>query len=149
MNQDRIRYLIAAAAIGFVVVRSDAGKAVLGGVGRPTAVAYDGPMRDVNAAARRMSPEHRAALSEALKQASESTRNDTLGLLATTGQWQRAMQGALQFGYRDGGRVDVRYPEVAAALQAELSRAAGADDTRIVDRSKLADCALELSKAVR
>jgi len=149
MTQDHVRYLIAAAAIGFVVVRSDLAVSVLGGADKPVAAAYDGPLREAHAAARKMAPEHRAALSQALEQASQSTRNDTLGLIATTGQWQRAMQGALQFGYRDGGRVDTLYPDVAAALQAELSRAAGPDDAKVLDRARLADCALELAKAVR
>lgn len=149
MSDDRFRWVVVAAALAFVAVKTDLPGRLLGGAAAPSAAPYSGPLQDLHAAARSMAPEHRAAMAEAFGQVASSMRSDTLGLVGTTRQWQRAIQGALQFGYRDGGRVDQRYPAVADAIQAEVARVAGPDDVKIVDRQRFIDCPAEIAKAVR
>lgn len=150
MSDDRFRWVVVAAALAFVAVKSDLPGRLLGpGGAAPSAASYAGPLKELHAAARSMAPEHRAAMAEAFGQVASSMRSDTLGLVGTTRQWQRAIQGALQFGYRDGGRVDQRYPAVADAIQAEVARVAGLDDVKIVDRQRFIDCPAEIAKAVR
>jgi len=150
VNDDRLRFLVLAAALGLVAVKEDLPSKLLGKP-KPVAVAddYTGPLTRLHAAAVKMAPEHRAAMAEAFNQGADSVRDDNTGLIATTRQWQRAMEGILQFAYRDGGRIDTRYPDVALAIQEELSRVAGGEEVRITDRQRFIDCPRNLAAAVK
>lgn len=151
MNEDRLRWLAVAAVLGIVAVNNDIPAKLTGAKPKPVTPAddYTGSLTRLHAAALKMAPEHRAAMAEAFTQGADSVRDDNTGLIATTRQWQRAMEGILQFAYRDGGRVDTRYPEVALAIQDELSRVAGGEEVKIQDRQRFVDCPRQLAAAVK
>ena len=74
-----------------------------------------------------MEAHDRLVLGEALGAAGEMLEADKLGLVATTEELQRFTRAALEFEYQGLGKPTKKYPEVAKAIQAELSKAIGSD----------------------
>jgi hypothetical protein len=151
LNADNVRY----AAVLAVLVALGARNGIinipaLGAPKPPPVVAsdYTGRMADLHRESRRMDPAHRAAMSQAFGLAADSYQRDS-STVETTRQWQRFAEATLQFAYRDMGRVDVRYPEIARLLTAELSRVAGGEEVRIQDKAPFVDVLREISRAVR
>ena len=137
MNESTARFALVAAALGFVAYQNDL-PAKLGK--KPVAPAvvvadYKGDMTKLHKASLDMAPEHRAALAEAFAAGASSLRDDP-GTVQTTAQWQRYVEAVSQFSYRDMGRVDKKYPDVADLIQAEVSRVAGGEEVAIGPRKR-------------
>lgn len=144
-----LRYLLIAGIVGYLAV-SNGVPAKLGiDLDQPTAVVYSGSLSELHRASRVMRPEHRAQLSAAFAAGADTYAADD-GTVEMMAQWQRYAEAVVQFGYRGMGRVDARYPEVAKAIVAELSRASGTEDVAIAGRKQgLVAVLREISAAVR
>ena len=137
MNENTARYALVSAALGLFAWQNDL-PAKLGK--KPVAPAvvvddYQGDLTKLHKASREMAPEHRAALAEAFAAGASSLRDDP-GTVQTTAQWQRYVEAVSQFSYRDMGRVDKKYPDVADLIQAEVSRVAGGEEVAIGPRKR-------------
>jgi hypothetical protein len=138
MNENTARYALVAAALGLFAYQNDLPAKL--GLGKPPAPAvvvddYEGDMTKLHKASREMVPEHRAALAEAFSSGASGLRDDP-GTVQTTAQWQRYVEAVSQFAYRDMGRVDKRYPDVADLIQVEVSRVAGGEEVAIGPRKR-------------
>lgn len=138
MNENTARFAIVAAALGLFAYQNDLGAKL--GIGKPAVPAvvvvdYKGDLTKLRKASREMAPEHRAALAEAFSAGASGLRDDA-GTVQTTAQWQRYVEAVSQFSYRDMGRVDKKYPDVADAIQAEVSRVAGGEEVAIGPRKR-------------
>ena len=151
MNADNVRYAAVLAVLLALGARNGVINIPLLGGPKPPAVVdsdYTGRMADLHRESRRMDPAHRAAMSQAFALAADSYQRDS-STIETTRQWQRFFEATLQFAYRDMGRVDSRYPDVARQLTAEASRVAGGEEVRIQDKTPFVDALRECSRAVR
>jgi hypothetical protein len=138
MNENTARYALVAAALGLFAYQNDLPAKL--GLGKPPAPAvvvedYKGDLTKVHKASREMAPEHRAALAEAFSAGASGLRDDP-GTVQTTAQWQRYIEAVSQFSYRDMGCVDKKYPDVADAIQVEVSRVAGGEEVAIGARKR-------------
>lgn len=138
MNENTARYALVAAALGLFAYQNDLPAKL--GIGKPAAPAvvvvdYKGDLTKLHKTSREMAPEHRAALAEAFSAGASGLRDDA-GTVQTTAQWQRYVEAVAQFSYRDMGRVDKKYPDVADAIQAEVSRVAGGEEVAIGPRKR-------------
>lgn len=96
-----------------------------------------------------MDARDRQGLAEALQAAGRMIEDDRAGLLTTTEAVQRAARGAVAFGYTSFSTA--KYPQVAAALQAELEKASGDTSAPATPalRQKIAGVLEEAARAVR
>jgi hypothetical protein len=152
MNENTARYSLVAAALGLFAWQNDLPAKL--GIGKPPAPAvvvadYKGDLTKLYKASREMKPEHRAALAEAFSAGASGLRDDA-GTVQTSAQWQRYVEAVSQFSYRDMGRVDKKYPEVADAIQAEVSRVAGGEEVAIGARKReFVSVLSDIAEAVR
>ena len=126
--------------------------AVAGSSGLPSSSlrqTYSGPMASVHSSAAGMDARDRQGLAEALQAAGRMIEDDRAGLLTTTEAVQRAARGAVAFGYTSFATA--KYPQVAAALQAELEKASGDTSAQATPalRQKIAGVLEEAARAVR
>ena len=117
----------------------------------PASGPYTGPLTALHAAAGSMDAHDRLVLGEALEAAGEMLEADKLGLVATTEELQRFTRAALEFEYQGLGKPTKKYPEVAKAIQAELSKAIGSDVAPVTSsmRRDVAAALVEAGKAIR
>lgn len=152
MNENTTRLALVAAALGLFAYQNDFPAKL--GLGKPPAPAvvvadYKGDLTKLHKASREMKSEHRAALAEAFSAGASGLRDDP-GTVQTTAQWQRYVEAVSQFSYRDMGRVDKKYPDVADAIQAEVSRVAGGEEVAIGARKReFVSVLSDIAEAVR
>jgi len=112
---------------------------------------YTGPLTALHSAAVSMEPHDRLVLGEALEAAGEMLDADKLGIISTTEELQRYIKAATEFEYQGLGKPTKKYPEVAKAIQAELSKAIGSDVAPVTSsmRRDVSAALVEAGKAVR
>jgi hypothetical protein len=146
MNPNLVR--MAGAAI--LVYLAMSGK-MPGGVVVPSSGPYTGPLTALHSAAGSMEPHDRLVLGEALEAAGEMLDADKLGIVATTEELQRYIKACTEFEYQGLGKPTKKYPEVAKAIQAELSKAIGSDVAPVTSsmRRDVSAALVEAGKAIR
>lgn len=145
MNTTALRLAAAAALVYFALTAA-------GGGGLSVAVApYAGTLPNVHTASRVMAAADRRALSEALTAAGEMLGADNLGLVGTTEEMQTFVKACLEFDYQGLGKPSAKYPSVARAVQADISKAIGEDVAQVTPEKRAAVAAvlIEAGKAVR
>jgi hypothetical protein len=96
-----------------------------------------------------MDAHDRQGLSEALAAIGKMVRDDRMGSIKTAADIQKMIEVGLDFGY---STFQVKtYPEVAQAVQAEVSKAVGADDSPAdsAAKSRAATAIEEIGRAVQ
>ena len=146
MNGSTIRLIAAAAIVWY---------ALSGGMPSVGPVApsgpYTGSMTALHDAAKTMDPKDRAVLAEAIGAAGDMLAADQLGLVSTTEELQRYVKAVTEFDYLGVGKPTTKYPAVAKAFQAELTKVIGSDVAPVTPavRSAVAAALAESSKATR
>lgn len=145
MNNDLIRYGLAAAVLWYVFAGPAAGPVA------PVSGPYTGPMTALHTAAASMEPHDKAVLSEALSASGEMLAGDVQGLVSTTEELQRYIKAVTEFDYIGVGKPTAKYPAVASAIQSELTKVIGTDVAPVTPamRSAVSAALTEAGKAVR
>ena len=145
MKPTGTQMMVASALVVAALVFSVGGPGIHAGGGH----AYAGKLSALHAAADGMEGRDRAGLSEALDAGAAMLERDAAGLVTTTAQAERFVRGVLGFGYT--AFAVKKYPAVAAAVQAELEKATGADDVRMTPeiRSRVVESLRESAAAIR
>ena len=137
-----IRLAVAAAIVWYA----------LGMPGLPSAVSvppYGGGLAALHTESRAMQPVDRQGLAEALSAAAKMLEGDRAGLLKTTEDVKEFVRGVVAYGYTSFSVA--KYPQVAAAVQAELEKAVGGEVTAVTPeiRSRTAAALVQAAEAVR
>jgi hypothetical protein len=145
VNNDLIRYGLAAAVLWYVFAGPAAGPVV------PSSGPYTGTMTALHTAAASMDGKDRAVLSESLGAAGEMLAGDVQGLVSTTEELQRYIRAVTEFDYIGVGKPTAKYPAVASAVQSELTKVIGTDVAPVTPamRSAVSAALTEAGKAVR
>jgi hypothetical protein len=110
---------------------------------------YDGPFTKINQHASKMDPSDRQGLSEALMAVGKMIEDDKLKLINNTEQLQKAVQGAINYGYTSFSIK--QYPELADEIKVELDNVIGDKVILVSDnlRSQVSNTMIEMSKAIK
>jgi hypothetical protein len=136
-----VRAAVAAAVLWYVF----AGGTVPGVVSTP----YTGPLTALHSAAASMESKDKQGLSEALLAIAKMIADDRLGSIKTNADLQKMVEVGLDFGY---STFQVkRYPAVAQAVQAEISKAVGSDagPVDVATKSRASAALEEAARAIR
>jgi hypothetical protein len=146
MNATTVRMILAAGIVWYALTGG-----AIPTVGVVSHGPYTGPLTELHTAASLMASHDRAVLSEAMEAAGEMLAGDTLGLVSTTEELQRYIRAVTEFDYVGIGKPTQKYPAVAKAFQAELTKAIGTDVTQVTPaiRSAVAAALAESSRATR
>ena len=98
-----------------------------------------------------MEPTDREWLADAFKAGGEMVGADGRGLIADSEKAQSFVVGLLQVDYNGVFKPSKKYPSLADSIEVELTKCIG-DEIRPLtdsDRSSLANCLNEMSKAIK
>jgi hypothetical protein len=110
---------------------------------------YTGSMSSLHSAAGSMDAKDRQGLSEALAAIGKMVSDDRLGAIKTSSDAQRGIQTMLNFSY--SSFQTKKYPEVASAIESELSKAVGTEVGTLSssDKARIGSLLEEMGRAVK
>ncbi|MGA0041056.1 MAG: hypothetical protein ACO3NZ_14520 [Pirellulales bacterium] len=145
MNQQTFRIAVAAAVVWYAL-----GTPGLNTPGIGPAAPYSGPMSAVHQAASSAASADRSALSQAFEAGADMLAADSRDLVGTTDKAQDYVLAILTWGYNGIGKPAQKYPQLADAIEAELTKIYGTEQKALTPSEKAAivSALRELSKAV-